>query len=375
MTNPKGVNQWGEKKYPSDEELQDFFLSLTGQSLTVEEKRTKFFQLQRQFKIPTVRKPGISPEEAHAAVIKEVDKDINQMNGPLAVKENLKNNGLILISRNKIQEIMHEYAPEGFDHHFPGNLKQKISCKPLTLLGYILKLCAIPDARKAGAISHLYLDLVQEWNGIPIQLTTDKGSEIGWQNTLQSILREFYAPEINTETFPPSLTLKSTHNTVIEGLWHWLRDKTGFNLKDVILRGKHEFIFCAHIQWHHDLFYWIFVPLIQQELDKFVMYWNNHKIRKQKDKMMPSSHIPDDALHHPSLHGGEPCLIQVPQDAQAELRTILSEEVGRRDVHFSWYSEDFHAYASAVYETLGSPQLSLTNAWNIFALMTHAMAL
>lgn len=95
---------------------------------------------------------------------------------------------------------MREVAPEGFDRRFPGRMKQ-ISRQPLTSVGpfreisadgheklnkqalrmgnlsipiyayrdkwsgYILKLCAIPDARRAAGVGHVYLDLVDEWKG------------------------------------------------------------------------------------------------------------------------------------------------------------------------------------------------------------------
>ncbi|KAF9440661.1 hypothetical protein P691DRAFT_767413 [Macrolepiota fuliginosa MF-IS2] len=209
--------------------------------------------------------------------------------------------------------------------------------------GAVLKLCAIPDAHKPGAIRHLYLDLVQERGGIPLQLTTDKGSEIGWQTTVQSIFREVYVPHIDTEIYPPSVALPSTCNMIIESLWWWLCEKVGLNIKDMILVGKHEHCFHAHDPLHHDLFYWIFVPLIQQELDWFRDYWNNHKIHKQANKEMISGHSPDDALHHPSLFHGTSCLVCIPEDAQAEMWNILDKEVGQRDEHLSWYSTEFCA--------------------------------
>jgi hypothetical protein len=47
------------------------------------------------------------------------------------------------------------------------------------------------------------------------------------------------------------------------------------------------------------LFYWIFIPLLQAQLDAFRIYWNHHRVHSQKDKNMPSGHIPADAFNHP----------------------------------------------------------------------------
>jgi hypothetical protein len=102
--------------------------------------------------------------------------------------------------RERIRALMQQHIPEGFDRRLPGNTKRK-NRKPLTSIGpfrevsadgheklnrqalemgdlnipiyayrdkwsgFILKLSAIPDSRQIGAIGHVYLDLIQEWDG------------------------------------------------------------------------------------------------------------------------------------------------------------------------------------------------------------------
>jgi hypothetical protein len=115
-----------------------------------------------------------------------------------------------------------------------------------------------------------------------------------------------------------------------------------------------------------ELFYWVFVSLIQIELDEFRIWWNQHRVRFQADKNMPSGHIPDDALEHPQFHGGLKCLIPVPKEALDEIRSYLTEEVGPREAHLSWYSYEFSASAQDAYEAVGSPEISLNTAWDVF---------
>ncbi|KIK52715.1 hypothetical protein GYMLUDRAFT_64080 [Collybiopsis luxurians FD-317 M1] len=104
---------------------------------------------------------------------------------------------------------------------------------------------------------------------IPLQNITDKGSEVGWIEALQIALRELLASQIDPETFPPYVAVKSTHNTVIEAIWHWFREKKGKDIKDYLMQGKNEHLFNPNEPFHCDLFYWIFVPLVQNELDDF----------------------------------------------------------------------------------------------------------
>ena len=61
---------------------------------------------------------------------------------------------------------------------------------------------------------------------------------------------EMYAPEFDEATFPPHVILKSTNNTPIEGFWRLLHQKTGDNLKEIILEGKRQAIFNSTIPEH-----------------------------------------------------------------------------------------------------------------------------
>lgn len=90
---------------------------------------------------------------------------------------------------------------------------------------------------------------------------------------------------------------------------------------------------------------------------------------------MPSGHIPADALQNPDLFQGQDCRIQIPEDAQIEMRNILAEAVGPREEHLSWYSAGFHSEASSAFEALGSPNISLNNAWEIFTELVHQLAI
>jgi len=54
---------------------------------------------------------------------------------------------------------------------------------------------------------------------------------------LKFILRAAYTPELDEDKFPPTLQVRSIHNTPIEGLWHWFLQTFGINIKDTIRQG------------------------------------------------------------------------------------------------------------------------------------------
>jgi hypothetical protein len=202
-----------------------------------------------------------------------------------------------------------------------------------------------------------------------------------------------FAPEIDPKIYPVCRLIKSVHNTIIEAFWRWLKEKLGLNLKAMILVGKDQRIFSANVEFHlcvvflslfsrihlttrqlRPLFYWIFVPLLQAKLEEFRIWWNHHRVRPQKEKNMPSGHVPADAFDHPQNFGGLDCLIEVPQTAVDDLRNMMTEDVGPRDTHLSWFTAEFDELAENVYKQIGKPTLSLESAWGVFEKMLRPMA-
>jgi len=57
-------------------------------------------------------------------------------------------------------------------------------------------------------------------------------------HTSVSSIRETYAPDIDSDQFPPAQHVRSIHNTPIEGLWHWFVTLFGIDIKDAIQEGK-----------------------------------------------------------------------------------------------------------------------------------------
>lgn len=126
---------------------------------------------------------------------------------------------------------------------------------------------------------------------------------------------------------------------------------------------------------NRDLFYWVFVPVVQKSLDEFREYWNQHKVRPQDAKYMPSGHVPVDALEHPETFNGTDCLIRVPQHIIDEFRRHLTdnEDIGQRESCLAFYSTEFAASALTAYQAIGFPSISLHNAWDVFLQMSSAL--
>ncbi|KAJ3816541.1 hypothetical protein F5880DRAFT_1706300, partial [Lentinula raphanica] len=133
--NPTGKNQWGQIA-PLTEELKAEIEGLFNRNVTQSKRildelshkgykigRTKLFSylaiMRAEKRIGTSQKPLISDAEQTQAILSAMDDDPNGTRGPRRIKESLGHKG-IHIPRDKITQVMQDYAPEGFQQRAPG---------------------------------------------------------------------------------------------------------------------------------------------------------------------------------------------------------------------------------------------------------------
>ncbi|EPQ56805.1 hypothetical protein GLOTRDRAFT_104539 [Gloeophyllum trabeum ATCC 11539] len=399
---------------PPDDVLRESLLQYARERLTLPQRierlkaehgyhigKTKLKEIQNKLNIPCIRKPP-PRSVATTLVCEKMAEDTYGANGPVAIQRLLGLEGH-LIPRDTVWEIMHDNDPQGSQRRYPGARHEHIVRKQLTspgvfgelnmdghqklnsqalnmgpvgfefygmrdkFSGAILYLVVVPNSRTAVAIGHVYLDFVEQYCAIPVQVTVDKGSETGDMWAMQQALRQNFAPQLSIEEYPAIVAIKSTHNTVIEGLWRWLRKTFGINLLLLLQGGRAQGVFNPGSAVHINLFNWIFPGLIQKKLDEFVAYWNSHRIRNQKNKLMPSGATPTDMFTRPEAYGGQRLSIPVPLDATTRLCASLSHS---REDALRWVEDEFEEAAEAVYAQINSPILTLQTAWVIFQQMS-----
>jgi hypothetical protein len=205
---------------------------------------------------------------------------------------------------------------------------------------------------------------------------------------LKSIGSETYAPEIDSEEFPPMLQMKTVHNTPIEGLWHWFLQTFGHNIRDIIHGGYtcgiynpnndiHLYVFLilklvfTSLFCVRQLFYWLWPKILQIQLDQFVEYWNNHKIHAQRDKPNMSGSTPRHAFTVPAPPAQQCGIIvdQVVIDALRDQIPVSREESMR------WVDDEFEVAARNAYHTVGEPSLDdPLSGWSIFSSMASLIS-
>jgi hypothetical protein len=101
--------------------------------------------------------------------------------------------------------------------------------------------------------------------------------------------------------------------------------------------------------------------LIQQELDALRERLNNHVVRHNKDKKLPSGVSPNVAFALHEEYGGTWCLQPVDREVIRGLKAALGGEDTIRFV-----SIEYATRAQSVYDSLGVASLTLQNVWEIF---------
>lgn len=198
------------------------------------------------------------------------------------------------------------------------------------------------------------------------------------------------APEIPEDEFSPWVQVQSKHNTPIEGFWTWLREGEGHNLRDVILSGAATFdsndslhvyvsfmpfkVVNLHSSGHSDVFNWLWPPIVQGRLDEYREYWNNHTVRHQKEKDLPSGTSPTHIWTCPThvRPTARDCRVIIRRDTVRELRNGIGGEDARVEA-YRFVTAEFQAEADGAYADLGFPHITLSSAWSVFLAVVNVL--
>lgn len=117
-----------------------------------------------------------------------------------------------------------------------------------------------------------------------------------------------------------------------------------------------------------DLVQWLWSTVIQKELDTLKAKFNDHKVRMDHSKLIPSGVSPNVAFSLHEAYGGENCLEPVDRDVIHG----LMEELGGEDL-IRFVPAEYAAKAVRVFESLNVADLTVQNAWHVFQSMLPLM--
>ncbi|KAE9403058.1 hypothetical protein BT96DRAFT_990700 [Gymnopus androsaceus JB14] len=273
-------------------------------------------------------------------VIDEMAKDPNSKWGAWTIKECLLLGQSVHLTRDFIEKTMHEEQPQGFELHEP--MVKKIKQSVLVCLGPHHewsgdghdKLLAIGFPIWGESIGYLFLKLVHEYGGIPIQMSTDCGSELITVYGFANALREEFASDLPIDIY-------------------WDTGAGIYNASGL----KQD----ALVQW-------LWLTLIQAELDRLKDRFNNHVVRLDRGKFLPSRASPNIAFSLYEKYKGDYGL----QLVDREVIVKLMEDMGGKDL-IRFVSIEYAAEVQQVLDSLDPPELSMDNIWDVFQEMLPHM--
>jgi len=219
----------------------------------------------------------------------------------------------------------------------------------------------VPSNRMGIIVGYLFLLSVEKYGGIPLQFTTDCGSETTFLFGLVNALREIFHPEYDNQELPAHRYLRSVHNISIERGWLRLRCELGDNAVLEFEKGEAEGIYQPQNPKHYELCQWIWPKLLRKELDAFMSSRNSYRSRKDNNKPGPSGMSRNEAFSMPQNWGGRNCLLEVDVDVIRQIK----EEMGG-DQLLEFVPPDFSERAQTAYDSLNIQNLTMENVWLVF---------
>ncbi|KAJ7642548.1 hypothetical protein B0H17DRAFT_1163930 [Mycena rosella] len=378
MVNEIGVNGHYNGTCPPDDILGPALHEYSRKSLPLNQRCDYLFKdfdykiglttlkkLNREFNVPTVKKPP--PNYVASTMIAELT-----MNNVLS---------------HTVRRLMADIDPDGAEARFPGwrcqpkkrghltdtgiyyevhfDGHEKLNFKALVCMGPVgIDIYGSRCHLTGRMIKLLVVPILPA--ALFVQATVDGGSETGEMYAAHLALCQYCMPQLTLEEAPAFVPLKSTDNITIESSWHFFTDYVGHDIKEIILLRKALNYFNPAHQFHIDLFSWLWPKIVQLSLNDFVEYWNDHKIRSQRYKLLPSGFSPNYICDFPDKFGLTDFATPVAQHLVDELRVNIPKSY---EDCYRWVSDEFNTKAWEIHDIIGAPKFLSTDGWTIFCQM------
>ena len=291
--------------------------------------------LLRRLKAYGLSRRGFTANQHSDRIIQEVRERIQQIvNGPgssggyRTLWHTLEMEGL-RVPRIVVQEILKEVDPEGselrkahrlkrreyhnpgpnYSWHMDGYDKLKPWGFPIhgVIDGFSRKILWLNVTRSNNSpdnIAKFYLNVVKEFDGCPVEMITDLGTENGIVAAMQSYFRD----NSDSHRYVPS-----PRNQRIEGWWSFFAKNRSTWWRSFFSDLEARGLIDLSYKLSKECLWYCFSGVLQNDLDTVKEHWNTHRIRKSRYNTV-SGH-PDSIFYLPEQHGGVGnILMQVPEN-------------------------------------------------------------
>ncbi|KAJ3551349.1 hypothetical protein NP233_g13097 [Leucocoprinus birnbaumii] len=409
--NPAGKNQWtGKLPAADDPGLKAAILALHHEGITSNKLMSErlLHDYNYDLKERTVKEQrkslglctsrltmkNLSKAEATALVVQQLELDPAKRWGKKTVRENVMAASGHQLNWDFVAQVMRDFEPEGFSQReptsrkiyraakYPVGIHEGWSCDGHDKLNKInigvysfvddatgkwLGAWLLPSNRIGNTIAYLFLTLVEKFQGLPLSVMSDHGSETTVMFGLANALRERFHPEIPIEEVPAYKYLPSIWNVLIEQSWGRFRADVGENAIEFYQKGIEDNVYREHLPNHEPLAKWLWSKTLTAKLNEKIRTCNASYVRKMKEKPGPSGMSRNTAFSIPQKWNGINCLLPLPDEAMGAIQEMKNQLGG--DGLLKFVDEEFEERAQNAYIAVGSPQLTQENTWSVFEAM------
>ncbi|KAA1065377.1 hypothetical protein PGT21_013974 [Puccinia graminis f. sp. tritici] len=210
-----------------------------------------------------------------------------------------------------------------------------------------------------------FLQLVSQYGGIPLKLTTDCGNETGEMATYLIELTHRYQGISLEEAQTHMHYTKSIHNQKIESLWSRMMKEHNKPVIDIIYKQIEAGKYNQDDEIQRLLFLFLCMPVFQMSVDRWTSIYNASRKRKDKFTELPTSCSPNFSYSTPEHFGATNQLTPVPKE---DVESIWVDDYPETQAMFTHTPDWFHQLASDVMQELGYQfaNITLGGLWDIF---------
>ncbi|KAA1124195.1 hypothetical protein PGTUg99_003831 [Puccinia graminis f. sp. tritici] len=204
------------------------------------------------------------------------------------------------------------------------------------------------DPRHIGVY---FLQLVKAAGGIPLKVTTDYGTETIDMSALQMMLSYQNTPALTMEEAKLRMHFtKSTHNQKIESLWSQLMKQHNQAIINNIMPEIENGDYDENDYLQKNLFLFLWLPVLQTSLDRWVHLKNETRKRKDRRIELPTGFAPEFLYGTPEHFGTEDHLVPIPV---SRIENLLLEHYPDREEMFRQTPPWFHETAMSIMNRIG----------------------
>ncbi|KAF3851382.1 hypothetical protein F7725_013154, partial [Dissostichus mawsoni] len=244
------------------------------------------------------RKKNYSPLANVRAAIQEELNGPGQHYGYRSMCQTLRQKHSLTVKRDEVMNLMRELDPSGvqlrsnrrfvrrtYSSEGPNHVWHVDGYDKLKPYGLAISGCIDATNNDPGVIAQNYIRCVTEHGVIPMRLRTDCGTENGTMAAIQCALRSRHSD--NFAGAASHMYGSSTANQRIESWWSYFRKQRSQFWMDLMndLRERHHF---SGSHAHTCLVRFVFMGVLQRDLDECREKWNTHIIRPVNQSRCPS---------------------------------------------------------------------------------------